>query len=287
MWDAFSDDYSKHLEPTIATVGRYIHHSIHLERARQVIECGCGPGLLSKALAAALPAGASLLATDYSTQMVQLAKSQLAGLKNVDVRVANACDLKEMKSGSFDRYCSNMALQIVPDPDAMLREAARVLGPGGIAGFTVWGLSDIEHSPMFSILPRSLEELGIKSPSPPQRDNFHLGQDDRKLRERVRSAGFDGAIVLFHAPAIAEAASAEEWMGKVFLGPSATRLLAGLAAEQREKLRATVLAKAKARLAEGKAICLDSIVIIACKAEAPGSAGHGPAASEATDTEDS
>lgn len=63
-----------------------------------------------------------------------------------------------------------------------------------------------------------MEELGIKSTSPPVRDNFHMGQDDDALRERVRQAGFDGSVVLFHAPAIAETVTADDWIEKAFHG---------------------------------------------------------------------
>lgn len=45
-------------------------------------------------------------------------------------------------------------------------------------------------------------------------------------------------------------------------------MLAGLSAEQRDKLRALVLAKGKEALAAGKPIVLDGIVIIASKAAA-------------------
>ncbi|RLO10987.1 hypothetical protein DYB28_009611, partial [Aphanomyces astaci] len=49
-----------------------------------------------------------------------------------------AQDLK-LPDASVDRYISTLVLQLVPDPDAMLRESHRVLGSGGVAGFVIWG----------------------------------------------------------------------------------------------------------------------------------------------------
>ena len=47
-------------------------------------------------------------------------------------------------------------------PDAMLREAARILKPGGRIGMSVWGRK--EASAMFTLLSDACEALGIKGP---------------------------------------------------------------------------------------------------------------------------
>ena len=39
----------------------------------------------------------------------------------------------------FTSYVSNLVLQLIDDSHAMIREAYRVLKPGSIAAFTVWG----------------------------------------------------------------------------------------------------------------------------------------------------
>lgn len=42
----------------------------------------------------------------------------------------------------FTSYVSNLVLQLIHDPVAQIREAYRVLKPGGIAAFSVWGRRD-------------------------------------------------------------------------------------------------------------------------------------------------
>lgn len=79
-----------------------------------------------------------------------------------------------------------MTLQLVPDADAMLREAHRVLRPDGLAGFTIWGQP--EHSGMFTINTAANAELGLEQAG--EHSNFALGSDLEALRERFSRAGF-------------------------------------------------------------------------------------------------
>eukprot|EP00697_Spironema_sp_BW2_P007978 gnl/Spiro4/22437_TR11059_c0_g1_i2.p1 gnl/Spiro4/22437_TR11059_c0_g1~~gnl/Spiro4/22437_TR11059_c0_g1_i2.p1 ORF type:complete len:212 (-),score=39.90 gnl/Spiro4/22437_TR11059_c0_g1_i2:172-807(-) len=204
-----------------------------------------------------------MLVTDFSPNMVELARRRLCGLPNTEVGTANACDLQGMADGSFDRYVANLSLMLVPDPDAMLREAFRVLAPGGIAGFSVWGRAGLADSPSHSLLPETLKELGL-APMSTARDNFHLGQDDAALRERVRAAGF-GQVVTFHAPAVTEAISASCFIETFLQTATAGAYLKTFGAAVREQVLSAMTAKCSAILASGQAMALDTVVVIAVK----------------------
>lgn len=106
-----------------------------LESARSVFELGCGTGRLAeRMLRDQLPADASYLGVDISSEMVRLARERLAGFgaraRVVQVdgepRVAAA-------SGSFDRFVSSYVFDLLPEAEirAWLDEAARLLRPGG------------------------------------------------------------------------------------------------------------------------------------------------------------
>lgn len=41
--------------------------------------------------------------------------------------------------GWFTSYIANLVLQLIDDPRQMIREAYRVMKPGSVAAFTVWG----------------------------------------------------------------------------------------------------------------------------------------------------
>ncbi|KAG3231962.1 hypothetical protein PI124_g22944, partial [Phytophthora idaei] len=94
----------------------------------------------------------------------------------IKFKEANGHDLAEIATGSMDRYVASLCLQLAPDPDAMLREAKRVLTSDGIAGFTIWG------SPERS--PRSGE----------QRAGTREHGGALQLHHGERSAGFASAV---------------------------------------------------------------------------------------------
>jgi hypothetical protein len=80
---------------------------------------------------------------------------------------------------------------IVPDPVAQLASASRVLTPGGVAGFSIWG--DKGSSKMFTLMGEVMEAEGIVNPVAPPvaRPNFHLGGNDAALKGMFADAGFD------------------------------------------------------------------------------------------------
>lgn len=97
-------------------------------------------------------------------------------------------NLSTVETGSVDRFVSNLCLQLTPDPDALLREARRVLTTdgGGVAGFTIWGRP--EFSGVFTIDTAASKELGIGDGA--EHSNFALGSDLGALRARFAAAGF-------------------------------------------------------------------------------------------------
>jgi SAM-dependent methyltransferase len=99
---------------------------------RRLLEVGTGPGIDAAAFQAA---GFDVAGVDLSPAHVELARA--AG---IDAHVAAAQELP-FASGSFDALWSMSVLMHMPDPDldAALAEFARVLRPGGLAAFGMWG----------------------------------------------------------------------------------------------------------------------------------------------------
>jgi SAM-dependent methyltransferase len=95
----------------------------------RVIDLAAGSG--GQSIAAARR-GASVLATDISTRILEFAASEAlaAGLRNVATRVMDGERL-EVEEASFDAAVSRLGLMYMPDKGAALSEARRVLRPGG------------------------------------------------------------------------------------------------------------------------------------------------------------
>jgi SAM-dependent methyltransferase len=90
---------------------------------RRVLEVGCGWGELAQSLAR--ETGATVVATDLSPRMVELACE-----RGVDARIADVQALP-FDDASFDVVVAAWMLYHVPDLDGALAELARVLRPAG------------------------------------------------------------------------------------------------------------------------------------------------------------
>src|SRR5207249_7936831 len=90
-------------------------------------DLGCGTGHLAAALA---PFVRRVIAVDSSRAMLAAARRRLAGLPNVEVRQGQL-EALPIDDHALDAAALCLALHHLPDPPAVLGEAARVLRPGG------------------------------------------------------------------------------------------------------------------------------------------------------------
>jgi len=99
-----------------------------------VLDAGCGTGMLLRRLAEAAP-GIRLIGVDASPEMLAEARREAPDgttLQQADVRHLPFAD------ASFDAVVIGSVLHYLPDAEAALAEAARVLRPGGRLVATDW-----------------------------------------------------------------------------------------------------------------------------------------------------
>ena len=101
---------------------------LDLRPGERVLVVGCGTGLDFPYV----PPGVHVTAGDLTPAMVRRARDRAdtLGLADADVRVLDAHRL-DLPDGSFDAVVLHLLLAVVPDPVAAIREACRVLAPGG------------------------------------------------------------------------------------------------------------------------------------------------------------
>ncbi len=95
-----------------------------------ILDIGCGAGILANALA---QDGHRVFGIDLSEASLNLAKENDL-TASVDYRLADACALP-FEDGLFDAVSAMDVLEHVETPERLIREAARVLKPGGIFFF--------------------------------------------------------------------------------------------------------------------------------------------------------
>lgn len=103
----------------------------------RVLDVGCGPGGLAGELADRVGA-ANVAAIDPAPQFVAACQERLP---DADVREGAAEELP-WEDSSFDAALSCLVLAFMRDPDAGVREMARVTRPGGTVAACMWDIAE-------------------------------------------------------------------------------------------------------------------------------------------------
>ncbi len=99
----------------------------------EVLEVGCGPGLLWTSIAPVLP-HLRLTLTDLSEGMLDEARSVVEPIDSVGLVATRACDAQDLPfaDSSFDVVVANHMLYHVPEPTRAAAQFARVLRSDGV-----------------------------------------------------------------------------------------------------------------------------------------------------------
>ncbi|MBS0350376.1 MAG: bifunctional 2-polyprenyl-6-hydroxyphenol methylase/3-demethylubiquinol 3-O-methyltransferase UbiG [Proteobacteria bacterium] len=100
---------------------------------KQVLDVGCGGGLLSEALASCQ---AQVTGIDLNESLIETAKrhAQQHGLA-IDYQLISSTQLLAKQSGCFDVITCMELLEHVPDPAEIIKECALLAKPGGMLFF--------------------------------------------------------------------------------------------------------------------------------------------------------
>ena len=144
-----------------------------IEPSWTIGDLGCGTGETSAAIA---PFVAQTIAVDRSGEMLQAARRRLRGLPGVDVR-RGELEALPIADRELDAAIMVLVLHHVPDPAAVLAEAARTLKPGG-------------RLVVCDMLPHEHEEYKQ------QMGHVWLGFGDDQVRRLLGAAGFSAVRIL-------------------------------------------------------------------------------------------
>ena len=128
-YDEFSKSYEKHRRPNDPGGYHALVDDLEIElcerygSGKDVLECGCGTGLILERVARFARRAAGI---DLSPGMLELARG-----RGLEVREGSVTELPH-EDASFDVTCSFKVLAHVPDIGRALQEMARVTRPGGV-----------------------------------------------------------------------------------------------------------------------------------------------------------
>jgi ubiquinone/menaquinone biosynthesis C-methylase UbiE len=171
-----------YLSPDIVATRLAVLRALDLRRGENVVDIGCGPGLLTWDLARTVGDGGRVVGLDNSDAMLDLAKRRLGPFPWVELREADAHELPA-RDGTFDAAVVVQVLEYLSDVDRALRELFRVLRPGG----------------RLVLLDTEWDTLVLHSEHPERMARVLAAWEDhcadprlpRTLAPRLRAAGFD------------------------------------------------------------------------------------------------
>ena len=168
-----------------------------LEAARvtqgvRVLDVACGPGY---AAAAGAARGAVAIGVDFSSEMIEEARGRYPG---IEFREGDAEQLS-FPDSTFDAVVLNFGMLHLGRPEQALREAHRVLRPGGRIAFTVWDMPN--RAIGFGIVLAAIQKYGdLNVPIPPGPPFFRFS-DPRESERALTAAGFVD-IAVTHVPQV-------------------------------------------------------------------------------------
>jgi ubiquinone/menaquinone biosynthesis C-methylase UbiE len=212
-----------------------------LKPGDHVLDIAAGTGDQSILAARIVGPGGSILATDISAEMLNIAERvvQQEGLTNISTRVMDAEQL-DLQDNAFDAVICRLGLMLIPNLQQALSEIRRVLKPGGKLAALIW--SAPENNPLFSLTLAVVSKYarGAFSQRP---DPFALS-DATVFERELMEAGF-GEVRTRALPFQFHSASLD-----VFMQSTASRLTAGVMGQLSQQEQHQLLGEVREALSQ-------------------------------------
>jgi ubiquinone/menaquinone biosynthesis C-methylase UbiE len=160
-WNKTSTDYAQNVSKApmsipIARLIELLNTHLPFSSATTILDIGCGPGNGTSAIISSfhstLPPQAQILATDFSSGMVDVAtRTRLSKLdelqkdtterkawEKVQPMVLDATDLSPLPDSSISHIIANFVFFMIEKPEKALSEALRVLQNQGVCACSSW-----------------------------------------------------------------------------------------------------------------------------------------------------
>jgi len=161
LWGRRARDWADLQEAGVAPAYKRVFQRLDLAPGCRLLDAGCGAGLAAQY---ASEAGLQVSGIDAAEPFLQIARERSP---HGDFRLGELLSLP-WPDGSFDAVIGFNSFQYAVDPVAALREAKRVVKPGGKVGIIVWGsIDECEAVAHFKALGSLMPAPPPGAPAPP------------------------------------------------------------------------------------------------------------------------
>ncbi len=177
LWSVAPRDWSQHFETWFMPMYRKALDNLGSIKSQLLLDAGCGSGLFTSL---AIKAGAQVIGVDAAPGLLEIARQRNPQNNYLEE------DLEALPfaDDSFHVVTSFNALQYAGSFDAALKEAYRVLQPGGKLVIGIWDKP--EHSDATNVL-RAIGTL-LPTPPPGTPGPFALSEDGR-IESALKNVG--------------------------------------------------------------------------------------------------
>jgi ubiquinone/menaquinone biosynthesis C-methylase UbiE len=175
-------EYDRHLSLVTTQSVEALLDDAHLASGHKVLDIATGAGYVA---AAAARRGARPVGLDFSATQVRLARVRYPSIRFEQ----GDAEALPFDGDTFETVVIAFGLCHLPDPDLALREAFRMLKPGGRVAFSVWDMP--ERSVGMGALYAAIRAHGSMDLGLPTGPDFFLFSSPEQSIQALHAAGFD------------------------------------------------------------------------------------------------
>lgn len=176
------------------------------QSATRVLELAAGTGVVTRAMASAMPTDVEIIATDLNPAMLE--QAQRRGVSGaVRWQKADAMQLP-FDDASVDVVVCQFGVMFFPDKVKAFAESRRVLRAGGVLVFNVW--DRIEENAWAAAVTEAMARMYPDNPATFMALVPHGYSDSAQIMQDVRGGGFDDDVAIDVVTARSRAESARD-----------------------------------------------------------------------------
>ncbi len=196
-WEQAAAGWARRADRVRATgmpVSAWMIDHLRLQPGQRVLELAAGPGDTGFFAAELIRPGGTLISSDASEAMLEVARERARslGIENVEFKRLEL-EWIDLPAASVDAILCRWAVMLSVEPAAALRECRRVTRPGGSLAVAVWDQAGA--NPWATIPAEALVRLGHVPPPEPSAPGMFALSDSVRLAEIVADAGFVDVVV--------------------------------------------------------------------------------------------